>query len=76
MLPDPRVLHFWDANRFAGPWFAKNVQGADGYMWDTYLLYGPNATWDQAPMPLLGSGATIIDTGPQLLDQLASLIKP
>jgi hypothetical protein len=74
-MPDPRVLHFWDAARFAGPWFAKNVDGADGYMWDTYLLYGPNATWEQAPAPLLSSGATIIDTSAQLRDKLESLLK-
>jgi len=76
VLPDPRVLQFWDADRSAGRWFAKTVNGEDGYMWDTYLLYGPNATWDQAPGPLLSSGGTIIDTGPQLRDQLAPLIKP
>ena len=75
-MPDPRVLHFWDADRFAGPWFAKTVNGQPGYMWDTYLLYGPNATWNQAPGPLLDSGGTIIDTGQQLRDKLASLIKP
>jgi hypothetical protein len=76
VLPDQRVLHFWDADRFAGPWFAKTVNGDDGYMWDAYLLYGPNANWDQAPAPLIGSGGTIIDTGPQLRDELAPLIKP
>src|SRR6266508_6237778 len=76
VLPDPRVLHYWDAERFAGTWFARSVEGADGYMWDTYLLYGPNATWEQAPAPLLSSGATIIDTGPQLREKLESLLKP
>lgn len=75
-MTDPRVRHYWDATRFAGPWFAKNVDGADGSMWDTYLLYGPNATWDQAPGPLLGSGATIIDTSAVLRDQLTPLLKP
>jgi hypothetical protein len=38
-MPDPRVLHFWDAGRFVGPWFAKTVNGQAGYMWDAYLLY-------------------------------------
>ena len=75
-MPDPRVTHFWDAERFAGPWFAKIVNGERGYMWDAYVLYGPNATWDQAPRPLLGSGGTIIDVGPELRDKLIPLIKP
>jgi hypothetical protein len=75
-MPDPRVLHFWDADRFAGRWFAKAVWGDDGYMWDTYLLYGPSATWDLAPGPLLGSGGTIIDVGSELRDKVAPLLKP
>ena len=75
VLPDPRVTQFWDADRFAGPWFAKNIEGTDGFMWDTYLLYGPNATWNQAPGPLLGSGGAIIDVGSELRDKLAPLLK-
>ena len=69
------MLHFWDAERFAGPWFAKTVTGEPGYMWDAYVLYGPNATWNQAPERLIDTGGTIIDTGPQLREKLAPLIK-
>ena len=35
-MPDRRVLHFWDAERFAGAWFAKTITGKPGYMWDAY----------------------------------------
>ena len=45
-------------------------------MWDTYLLYGPDATWNQAPGPLLSSGGTIIDTSADLRDTLTPLLKP
>jgi hypothetical protein len=75
LMPDQRVLHFWDAKRFAGPWFAKQVEGKLGYTWDTYFLYGPDATWGALPGPLLSSGRTILDTGPELQDKLAPLIK-
>ena len=75
-MSDPRVLHFWDADRFAGAWFAKHIDGADGYMWDTYLLYGPKARWDSAPAPLISSGASVIDQGAQLRDALLPLISP
>ena len=74
-MPDSRVVHFWDAGRFAGPWFARSIEGADGFMWDTYLLFGPDATWNQVPGPLLSSGRTIIDTGPELRNKLTPLIK-
>jgi hypothetical protein len=76
LIPDPRVQHFWDADRFAGAWFAKHIEGTDGYMWDTYLLFGPQARWDNAPDPLLSSGATVIDEGSQLRDNLLPLLKP
>jgi hypothetical protein len=73
VMPDPRVAHFWDASRFAGPWFAKNIDGADGFMWDTYLLYGSDATWKDTPSPLFGSGRTIIDTATVLREELAKI---
>ena len=76
VMPDTRVAHFWDASRIAGPWFARNIERADGFMWDTYLLYGPDATWNQAPGPLLSSGGTIIDTSAELRDKLTPLLKP
>lgn len=75
VMPDPRVAHFWDAERTSGAWFAKHVEGTDGFMWDTYLLYGPSAIWNTAPEPLLGSGATIIDTSAELRDKLTPLLK-
>jgi hypothetical protein len=75
LMPDERVLHYWDAKRFAGSWFAKEVQGKLGYTWDTYFLYGPEATWDRVPEPLLSTGRTILDTGPELQNKLAPLIK-
>jgi hypothetical protein len=43
--------------------------------WDTYFLYGPEATWDRVPEPLLSTGRTILDTGPELRNKLAPLIK-
>ena len=57
------------------PLVCQNIDGADGYMWDTNLLYGASATWDLALTPLLGSGATIIDTGAQLRDKLDALLQ-
>ena len=76
VISDARVTHLWDAERFAGSWFAKHVEGADGFMWDTYLLYGPKALWDTAPTPLLDSGATIIDTASQLRAHVTPLLAP
>jgi len=59
IMPDPRVTHFWDAERTIGQWFAGQVDGYEGVSWDAYYLYGPGAVWDTIPAPLLGSGRTI-----------------
>ena len=58
-MPDARVMHFWDADLELGQWFAKEVDGYDGVAWDIYYLYGPDATWETIPEPLLGSGRTV-----------------
>ena len=58
-MPDARVTHFWDGELKAGQWFAKEVDGYEGIAWDVYYLYGPDATWESVPSPLLGSGQTI-----------------
>ena len=58
-MPDPRLMHFWDGELKVGQWFAKEVDGYEGTAWDVYYLYGPDATWETAPSPLLGSGQTI-----------------
>jgi hypothetical protein len=58
-MPDARVIHFWDGKRAIGQWFAKEIDGYDGVSGDAYYLYGPDATWETVPSPLVGSGGTI-----------------
>lgn len=57
-MRDERVFHFWDAKRFAGLWFAREVQGEPGNTWDMYFLYGPEATWEKVSGLLLSTGRT------------------
>jgi hypothetical protein len=58
-MPDPRLMHFWDADLQVGQWFARQVDGYDGTSWDMYYLYGPDAAWETVPAPLVDSGSTI-----------------
>jgi hypothetical protein len=58
-MPDNRVTHLWDGELYVGGWFAEQVEGYRGVSWDTYYLYGPDATWDTTPSHLVGSGGTI-----------------
>jgi hypothetical protein len=58
-LTDPRVVHLWDADDVSGGWLAGNVAGYQGSDWDTYLLFGPEATWTGQPAPLLAPAARL-----------------
>ena len=74
-MPDTRVIHFWDGDLQVGQWFAKQVDGFEGISWDTYYLYGPDATWENTPSPLMGSGGTIYGERETLEMQLRTLLE-
>lgn len=83
VLPDPRVTHLWDEQRIAARWFSLHVEQTEGLIWDTYMLYGPQATWDSVestPGPLVSSGATVVrkraELEASLLPLLADTKKP
>lgn len=60
VLPDPRVVQFWDGGALTSTWFAKNVEHSPFPAWDVYYLYGPDAVWTSVPQPLVSSGGSII----------------
>ena len=74
-MPDHRVIHFWDGEVVVGQWFAKEIDGYQGIAWDAYYLYGPEATWDDLPSPLISSGAIIYDERETIDRQVSSLVK-
>ncbi len=74
-MPDARVTHFWDGALQAGRWFAQQVDGYDGVAWDIYYLYGPDAVWENVPLPLLDSGQTIYAERQQLKRQISTLLE-
>ena len=73
-MPDSRVIHFWDGDLQLGKWFAKEVNGSDGVAWDVYYLYGPEATWEAAPQPLLATGRTIYGEREKLQLQIGAIL--
>ena len=74
-MPDARVIHFWDGDQQVGQWFAEKVEGYRGVSWDAYYLYGPEATWETVPAPLLGSGGTIYGERETLEKQVRTLLE-
>lgn len=76
-LSDRRVSHFWDEERIAGLWFARAGVGGLGYagvVWDAYLLFAPQASWDDEPGPLVSAGAPVVAKGGQLEAELGRLL--
>jgi hypothetical protein len=72
LLTDSRVVHRWDEPKAVGTFFGQsrskmqaqltsdsNGTGGD-ILWDSYLLYGPEARWDSFPTGLTHWGRTIV----------------
>ena len=72
LLTDPRVIHRWDEPKAVGRWYARHASamrpmltpesrwGNGDVLWDSYLLYGPNASWGDPPTGLIHWGRTIV----------------
>lgn len=74
VLPDPRVIQFWDGSAVTSEWFAKNVDHSPFPAWDVYYLFGPDAAWTDVPGPIVSSGATIIGQSSALEDAITPLL--
>jgi hypothetical protein len=74
VLPDPRVVQFWDGSALTSDWFATNVEKSPGPAWDVYYLYGPDATWTDVPGPIVSSGGTIIGQSSALKAAITPLL--
>ncbi len=75
IMPDARVVQYWDGELKMGQWFARGLDGYQGIAWDVYYLFGPDATWENLPAPLLGSGRTIYSQHETLAIQIRTLLK-
>jgi hypothetical protein len=71
---DPRVLHYWDGSALTSRWFANNVEHSSFPAWDVYYLYGPDASWQTIPQPLVSTGATVIGQSSALQDAIEPLL--
>jgi hypothetical protein len=53
LLPDPRVVHYWDDDNSLGKLYGRSLELPRGRQlaWDVYFVYAPGVTWDDAPPP-------------------------
>jgi len=72
LLPDSRALNFWDDGKSIGRRYhmlvprmmgrraphSKDMEG--DVLWDSYLLYAPEARWNDAPPDVVSWGSTIM----------------
>ena len=49
LLTDPRVRHYWSAERAAGTAFRRHFEGSEDPVWDVFMLFDPEASWGDAP---------------------------
>lgn len=75
VLPDPRVVQYWDGAAVTSDWFAENVEDSAAPAWDVYYLYEPDAQWTDVPGPLTSSGGTIIGRSSELKDEITRLLQ-
>jgi hypothetical protein len=80
LLDDPRVTMFWDDRKVAGRWFDENVTklGAregnpDRIEWDSFVLYGPNAKWEQGPPDHVSWGRPLVQEAGRLKADLEGI---
>lgn len=75
VIPDRRVVHYWDSARNVGKWFKEavpsNFEGP--IQWDAFYLYSADAVWTDKPQPQLVWGRTILQARQRLVDQIAAL---
>lgn len=51
-LPDPRVRHWWDENRWARRAFREPLKLPERTpAWDVYLVYAPGVRWENKVPP-------------------------
>lgn len=83
LLTDPRVRHYWDAQRAVGRLYlqllpaiwakraAETVLPDADAVWDAFLVYPPGAQWTDQPPDVVRWGAPILRTS----DGLAELLQ-
>ena len=86
LMRDRRVTHWWDEGKAVGRWYMprigqmrdtmspKSTGFDDDVLWDAYLVYGPEARWEDAPTGLRRWGRTILRTQEGLREAFTAVV--
>ena len=88
LLTDRRVVQFWDEEKTVGRFFAPRTQSEEmenalapnssglgqAVLWDSYLVFGPESRWDEAPGGIRRWGRTILRTRQDLVNAVTALL--
>jgi hypothetical protein len=88
ILTDSRVVNLWDEGKEVGTLYASRFGEMEGtvvpestgwrgtpILWDSYLVYGPDARWEDAPTGLRRWGRTILKTQDGLSKAVDDLVR-
>ena len=75
-ISDPRVMHYWDEKKIVGRWLVDQqiVDYPDEVLWDAYLLFGPEASWNETPRILNTWGRPVYPDRKRLAASLIELL--
>jgi len=74
LISDPRATNLWDGERLASRTLGDSVEGASPPVWDAYLLYGPEASWEDQPPRPVGTGYTVYGERDKLQTEIRPLL--
>lgn len=66
LFGDERVTNFWDGDGVVGDALRDEIAFPGPEPWDLYVLYGPDARWDERPPDHVGTGWTVIGESERL----------
>lgn len=78
LITDSRAIHFHDAERVSGHWFAEKVKSCHALKrgaWDAFYLYGKDVKWADVPKSTLACGTPIIDEKEKLEEGMKKIFR-
>lgn len=76
LLDDSQLTHYWNGSRTVGKWFTENMKSCKSLgpvAWDAYYLFDKDATWDEAPAPVVACGTPVFRATEPLAEALEKL---